>query len=81
MDIRLGIYTHFKHPDQKYEVLGMGRHSETGDRMVIYKPLFAGSALEETGESYWVRPAAMFLESVDRDGYQGPRFTYHGPNA
>lgn len=79
-DITPGIYAHFKNVDHHYEVLGVGRHSETGEQLVIYRPLFSGSALEESGESYWVRPAEMFLEHVDRDAYSGPRFTWIGPS-
>jgi hypothetical protein len=40
--------------------------------MVVYQALYG-----ERG--YWVRPAAMWGETVERDGYQGPRFTYIGP--
>jgi hypothetical protein len=78
-EIKPGIYAHFKNPQHHYEVLGVGRDSETGEQVVVYRPLFSGSALEERGEAFWVRPARMFQEAVERDGYHGPRFTYLGP--
>lgn len=65
-----GRYRHFK--GGEYEVLGVARHSETGERLVVYRPLYGDGGL-------WVRPAAMFLEPVARDGVTAPRFTYLGP--
>jgi hypothetical protein len=66
-----GHYIHFKHPDRVYEVLGIGRHSETGEDLVVYR---AVAEDDLAIPSLWVRPAAMFFETVDRDGYRGPRF-------
>ncbi len=66
-----GKYVHFKHPDRVYEVLGIGRHSESGEEFVIYRPLGGDTPTER---AFWIRPAAMFLETVERDGYHGPRF-------
>jgi hypothetical protein len=63
--IEPGIYQHFK--GEKYEVLGVGRHSETGLPHVFYRKLYGDY-------SFWVRPVDMFSEWVDRDGYSGPRF-------
>lgn len=60
-----GIYQHFK--GQRYEVFGVGRHSETEEEYVFYRKLY-------DDYSYWVRPLVMFTEVVDRDGYHGPRF-------
>jgi hypothetical protein len=74
-----GIYAHFKNPQHHYQVHGLARHSETGETLVVYRPLFSGSDLENTGQQYWVRPVTMFNEQVDRDDYTGPRFTYVGP--
>ena len=70
MDIRPGRYRHFK--GKEYEVLGVASHSETLEPMVVYRALYGEGGL-------WVRPAAMWTEQVDRDGYSGPRFTYIGP--
>lgn len=65
MDIKPGKYRHFK--GGEYEVLGLAHHSETGEDMVVYRALYGQGEL-------WVRPAAMWNEMVDRDGYHGPRF-------
>ena len=67
MDIKPGKYRHFKGND--YEVIGVARHSETMEEMVVYRALYAEHGL-------WVRPASMWEEVVDRDGYHGPRFQY-----
>ena len=63
------IYTHFK--GNKYKVLFTARHSETQELMVVYQALYGEKGL-------WVRPAAMWGETVKREGYSGPRFTYIG---
>ena len=68
-EIRLGKYRHFK--GNEYRVIGMARHSETMEEMVVYQALYGEGGL-------WVRPAAMWNEQVDRDGYCGPRFAYMG---
>ena len=70
MDIRLGRYRHFK--GKEYEVLGVATHSETLEPMVVYRALYGEGGL-------WVRPAAMWEERVDREGYSGPRFVFIGP--
>lgn len=70
MDVKPGRYRHFK--GKEYEVLGVASHSETLEPMVVYRALYGEGGL-------WVRPAAMWTEQVDRDGYSGPRFTYIGP--
>lgn len=69
-DIKAGIYRHFK--GGRYEVLGSARHSETGEQLVVYRPLYGEGGL-------WVRPAAMFTEEVERDGDTRPRFRYVEP--
>lgn len=69
MDIKPGIYRHFK--GNFYEVIGTATHSETGEEMVVYRALYGEHGL-------WVRPAAMWAETVNRDGYSGPRFSYVG---
>ena len=67
MEIKPGKYRHFK--GNYYEVIGMARHSETMEEMVVYRALYGEHGL-------WVRPAVMWTETVDRDGYHGPRFQY-----
>lgn len=69
MEIKPGKYRHFK--GNYYEVIGIAHHSETMEEMVVYRALYGGQGL-------WVRPAAMWTETVDRDGYHGPRFQYVG---
>ena len=58
-DIKPGRYRHFK--GNEYQVIGMARHSETEEEMVVYRPLYGEGGL-------WVRPAAMWAEEVERDG-------------
>ena len=67
MELKAGKYRHFK--GMEYEVIGIARHSETEDPMVVYRALYGEGGL-------WVRPLAMWNEQVDRDDYHGPRFTY-----
>ena len=63
--VQPGRYRHFK--GNEYEVLGMARHSETEEEMVVYRALYGERGL-------WVRPAAMWCETVERDGKVQPRF-------
>lgn len=63
--IQPGRYRHFK--GKEYQVIGTARHSETLEEMVVYRALYDEGGL-------WVRPAAMWNETVERDGYCGPRF-------
>ena len=63
--LRPGRYRHFK--GGEYEVLGVARHSEGLEDMVVYRPLYNDTGL-------WVRPVAMFLENVEREGRLVPRF-------
>jgi hypothetical protein len=64
-----GRYRHFK--GGEYEVIGVATHSETHESMVVYRPLY-----NETG--LWVRPLAMFLETVVHEGQSVPRFRFVG---
>jgi hypothetical protein len=66
----LGRYRHYK--GGEYEVIGVARHSETHEPLVVYRPLY-----NETG--WWVRPHAMFFESLEVDGRMQPRFSPVGP--
>lgn len=67
--IKLGRYRHFK--GNEYEVVGLAKHSETLEDMVVYRALYGEFGL-------WVRPAAMWNETVERDGKTYRRFTYLG---
>lgn len=62
-----GIYRHYK--GQKYEVIGVARHSETEEQVVVYRCLYGDHSL-------WVRPLTMFCETVEVAGEQVPRFAY-----
>ena len=64
-EIKLGKYRHFK--GNEYELLYVAKHSETLEPMVVYKALYGEQGI-------WVRPAAMWSEHVEREGYSGPRF-------
>ena len=68
-EIKCGRYRHFK--GKEYRLLGMAKHSETLEDMVVYQALYGAKGL-------WVRPAAMWTETVDREDYHGPRFIYMG---
>ena len=70
--VPLGRYRHYK--GGEYEVLGVVRHSESLDALVLYRPLYNASGL-------WVRPHAMFLETVEVDGAQVPRLAPIAPIA
>ncbi|MBI4122208.1 MAG: DUF1653 domain-containing protein [Parcubacteria group bacterium] len=65
-EVKPGQYRHFK--GFLCEVIGVAKHSESGEELVVYK---------HDGQ-WWVRPVAMFLETVERDGKTMPRFTYLG---
>ncbi len=63
--IETGIYRHFK--GGRYEVIGVAKHSETLEEMVVYRALYGDGGI-------WVRPLAMWNETVERDGKTFPRF-------
>ena len=65
----LGRYRHYK--GGEYEVIGVVRHSETEEPLVLYRPLYNDSG-------WWVRPFAMFVEQVEIDGRMQPRFALTG---
>ncbi|HSQ57040.1 MAG TPA: DUF1653 domain-containing protein [Gemmata sp.] len=65
-----GKYRQYK--GGEYEVLGVARHSETNEPLVVYRPLY-----NDTG--FWVRPLAMFVETVTVNGEAVSRFAYLGP--
>lgn len=68
--IEAGRYRHYK--GNEYTVLGLARHSETEEILVVYRQEYGGRGL-------WVRPLAMFVESVEVAGRTVPRFARIGP--
>lgn len=65
---RPGLYRHYKGND--YEVIGLARHSETLEPLVVYRALYGEHGL-------WVRPAAMWSETVSTPSGPRPRFAPH----
>lgn len=66
--VQPGRYRHYK-KGHEYEVLGVARHSETEEEYVVYRACYGNHGL-------WVRPTAMFLETVIVDGHSCPRFQF-----
>ncbi len=60
-----GRYRHYK--GGEYEVVGVARHSETHQPLVVYRPLYNQTGL-------WVRPFPMFVEDIEHEGRRQPRF-------
>ena len=67
MSLKKGLYKHFK--GNPYRLLEIARHSETGEEMVVYQALYGERGI-------WVRPLAMFDESIERDGKTIKRFSW-----
>lgn len=67
--IKLGKYKHYK--GKEYEVVGIARHSETLEELVVYKALY-----QIEGENLWVRPLEMFSEEIIVGGEKVKRFKY-----
>ncbi len=67
--MQTGIYQHFK--GMKYKVLGLVKHSETLEDLVLYEALYDNKL-----GKLWVRPKDMFFEEVEVEGRKVPRFTF-----
>jgi hypothetical protein len=67
MSLQPGVYKHFK--GNLYQVIGVARHSESEEQLVVYKTLYGDHSL-------WVRPLGMFTEMVECDGRQVARFEF-----
>lgn len=65
--LETGTYRHYK--GGLYSLLGVARHSETGELLVVYRPQYGEAEL-------WVRPLTMFTELVEQDGKRQPRFAW-----
>lgn len=80
-----GFYYHYKHDpsgevgNYAYEVLNIGHHTEIDgleeSAMVVYRPLYESAGVYKIGKHWDVRPLAMFMESVVKDGKEMQRFT------
>ena len=70
-DLKRGIYRHYK--GGEYELLAIAKHSETLEKMVVYRALYGEKEV-------WVRPAAMWNETVQVNGIYMRRFSYVGPS-
>lgn len=70
-DLIPGLYRHYK--GNNYQVLGTATHSESGELLVVYQPLYGEQKL-------WVRPYSMFVEHVEHAGREVPRFQYIAEN-
>ncbi len=68
-NIKPGRYRHFK--GKEYEVLFTACHSETAEKMVVYRALYGEHEV-------WIRPISMWDEEIERDGEVYKRFTYIG---
>jgi hypothetical protein len=69
--MKLGTYKHYK--GKYYEVIGVAKHSETLEELVVYDALY-----DNPGSNLWVRPLKMFIEEVEVGGKKMPRFEYIG---
>lgn len=69
MELKSGKYRHYK--GNEYEVIGVAKHSETLEELVVYRAMYGEKGL-------WVRPLAMFTETVDFNGKKVVRFRYVG---
>lgn len=67
-DIKLGIYQHFK--GKHCEVLGLAKHSENEETLIIYKKL------DEEKQERMARPLSSFIEEVEKEGVRVPRFRW-----
>ncbi|MFN8634461.1 MAG: DUF1653 domain-containing protein [Chloroflexota bacterium] len=78
--MKLGRYRHYK--GQEYEVLGVVMHTESNEKLVLYRALYDIPSLrDEYGPDPWfVRPYTMFNENVTVDGRSVARFEYLGPS-
>lgn len=69
MEFKPGIYQHYK--GNKYIALGVAKHSETLEELVVYITLY-----DNEQSKIWVRPLKMFMEEVEINGQKTPRFKF-----
>lgn len=68
-EISKGLYRHYK--GNLYEVIGIAIHSESLEKLVLYKPCYTS---EDFPDAFWVRPLKMFTEVIEVKGTSMPRF-------
>ncbi len=73
MNPKPGIYEHYKNPEHRYRVIGVAKHSETLEDLVIYEALY-----DNEMSKLWARPLEMFTGGVEVEGKRVPRFKYVG---
>ena len=66
-ELETGRYRHYK--GNQYTVIGVARHSETEEELVVYRQEYGDRGL-------WVRPLQMFMETIDVEGKELPRFQF-----
>lgn len=66
-EMKLGMYRHYKGP--LYKLIGTATHSESFEKMALYIPQYGAGG-------YWVRPLAMFCETIEFEGKTVPRFEW-----
>lgn len=74
MVIKLGKYQHYK--GNFYEVIGLAKHSETLEELVVYRALYDSKKFGKN--VLWIRPKLMFFENIIVNGKKIPRFKYVG---
>lgn len=74
MSIKIGKYKHYK--GNLYQVIGLARHSETLEELVVYQALYDSKDFGKN--AIWVRPISMFTENVEFNGKSVPRFEFVG---
>ena len=67
--LKLGVYKHYK--GNKYLVIGLAKHSETLEQMVVYTTLY-----DNQESKMWIRPLTMFFEEIEINGIKQARFKY-----
>lgn len=67
MDIKIGLYQHFR--GNFYQVIGVARHSETLEPLVVYQALYGSYGI-------WVRPYDLFFSKVMHNGTEVKRFEF-----
>lgn len=73
IQFKMGKYRHYRNR-KLYEILAVGRHTENMEPVVVYKGLYTCDTFGPN--PIWIRPVSMFMETVDHEGTQVPRFEF-----